>query len=58
MENEAKFVVVIKDRKTGEVVETIGKDGMTSNKSLRVLGGVRINLDSKNYSATTELLKN
>lgn len=56
MTNEnLKFVVIIKDKKTGKVVETIGKEGMTSNQSLRVLGGVRINLDNKNYLATTEL---
>jgi hypothetical protein len=52
-----KFIVVIKDKKTGEIVDTIGGEGMTSSASLRVLSGVRINLDSKKYLATTELKK-
>ena len=56
MEN-VKFVVVIKDKKTNEVVDTIGEEGMSSSVSLKVLSGVRINLDSKNYYATTELKK-
>ena len=56
MGKEKMFIVVIKDRKTGEVVETIGKEGMSNHQSLRVLGGVRINMDSKNYTATTELV--
>ena len=55
MANDVKFVVVIKDKKTGEIVDTIGEEGMSSSASLRVLSGVRINLDSKNYLATTEL---
>lgn len=57
MKTQAQFIVVIKDKKTGEIIETIGEKGMSSSASLRVLGGVRINLDSKKYTATTELKK-
>lgn len=52
-----KLFVVVKDKKTGEVVDTIGEEGMSSSQSLRVLRGVRINMDHKKYLATTELKK-
>ena len=56
MENETKFVVVIRNRKTGKDEEIIGNEkGLMNRESLRVLSGVRINLDHKNYIATTEL---
>jgi hypothetical protein len=48
---------VFGEEKTGEIVNTIGGEGMTSSASLRVLSGVRINLDIKKYLATTELKK-
>ena len=55
MKKEKMFCVVVKDKKTGEVIETIGKEGMTNSESLRVLSGVRMQMDTKNYTATTEL---
>jgi hypothetical protein len=43
---EAMYVVNVVERKSGKVVDTIGKDGMTMQKALRVERGVNINISS------------
>ena len=55
MEEESKHGIAIRDKKTKELVDFI-ECGL-GNSALRVLSGVRHNLDSRNYYATEDFVK-
>jgi hypothetical protein len=56
MEKEILWSVIVRSRKNKDDITVIG-DNMNERKAMRVLSGVRINLNHKDYIAEMNLTK-